>query len=281
MLLNLVKLYLPGALSAAVLVGLAGAAAPKQEKKDLRPKDPVGELFELGHKFTKSVDDLGQAKLGLSEDEEIKVGREMHKLLRKELPLVQPPRFVDRMKRLALPILEQRTRTGLKYAFWVIDKPEVNAFAHAGGYVYVNKGLFSFVKGDAELQFILAHEIGHIDLKHMSKRITYSARAAELGGESGRMLAQAAYMAVATGYTKEEEFAADAYAMHAMLKIGRSRDECLAAMRHLLADVKRKKHEPPRGVPKDNSEKVVRQVEDHFRSHPPTEERLRRLESLE
>lgn len=256
----------------------AGTNSPKKPQKKA---DAIRELFDLGHRITKSVDEAGQEVLGLAPEEEKKVGKEVHELVCRDQKLLRSSLLVERLQRLAQPILELRTRKGIQYAFFVLASPKVNAFSHVGGYVYVNKGMLDFAKTDAELQFVLAHEIAHVDLKHVVKRITYSARAAEVAGEAGRALVQAAYLAIALGYSQDEEFEADAWAMRSMLQIGRTRSESLASLRHLLSYVQKKKIEPARPAPKTAGERTLRQIEDHFESHPPTAERLKRVEAIE
>ncbi|TVS20365.1 MAG: hypothetical protein EA424_04375 [Planctomycetaceae bacterium] len=150
----------------------------------------IGDLFGLGRDLARSADVIGQDVLALSEEEEQQVGRELHELVRQVVPVLEAPSEVARMKQLAQPILEQRKRLAIDYHFLVLDMAEVNAFAHAGGYVYVSQGLLDWVRTDRELQFVLAHEIAHVDLAHVTKRVTYAARATEVAGTAGAVLTQ-------------------------------------------------------------------------------------------
>jgi Zn-dependent protease with chaperone function len=45
--------------------------------------------------------------------------------------------------------------------------------------------------------------------------------------------------------------------------------------------LREKEREPKRAAPQNAAEQALQQIEDHFRSHPPTEERVKRLETLE
>ena len=60
-----------------------------------------------------------------------------------------------------------------------------------GGYIYVHKGLLDLTATDAELQFVLAHEIAHVDLNHCTRQLTYEARIGELTEGIGSDLVQA------------------------------------------------------------------------------------------
>ena len=88
-------------------------------------------------------------------------------------------------------------------------------------------------------------------------------------------------MAIALGYSKEEEFAADEWAFHALLRAGRTRAEALSGLRHLAARETRNGPPPPRPEARTTAEKAVRQLGEHFRSHPPTADRLQRLEAIQ
>ncbi len=231
--------------------------------------------------MTRAADEAGQEVFALSWEEEQKVGRELHAMVARDYKLLRPPAVIERLKRLTQPIIEQRTRKELAFTIEVIKSDEINSFAHAGGYVYVNTAMLAFAKADAELQFFLAHEVGHQELKHVVKKMTYAARASQVGGQAAGTLAQMAYTTIAVGYSKEQEFEADAWAFGAMLRAGRSRDEALSAMRHILTYVNGKGLEPKRGETRNPLEKTRRQVENHFRTHPPTAERLKRLEAIE
>ena len=61
-----------------------------------------------------------------------------------------------------------RSRKELDYTFTILDSEAVNAFSHPGGYIYVTRGLMDWIGEDENyvLQFVLAHEIYHVDQRH-------------------------------------------------------------------------------------------------------------------
>ncbi|MFA5574609.1 MAG: M48 family metalloprotease [Brumimicrobium sp.] len=52
------------------------------------------------------------------------------------------------------------------------DDKTLNAFCTPGGYIYVYTGLIKFLDGEDELAGVLAHEIGHADLRHSTRQMT-------------------------------------------------------------------------------------------------------------
>ncbi len=54
------------------------------------------------------------------------------------------------------------SRPSIDWTFMVMESEAPNAFSAPGGYVVVTTGLLSRVTNEAELAFVLAHEIGHV-----------------------------------------------------------------------------------------------------------------------
>jgi len=179
---------------------------PASGTKRLAPGSLIGELFRTSQEVAKSLDQIGQEVLKLDPAEERQLGESLNELIRSQHHIVNEPRISDRLATLAAPFLEQRKRPEIDYTFLVLDDPEVNAFAHAGGFVYVHRGLLEFVSDDEELRFVLGHEIAHIDLGHCVERMTYASRVSQRAGKLGGSLVQIAYHAIALGYSEDKEF---------------------------------------------------------------------------
>ncbi len=242
-------------------------------------QDPIGVFFKTGQTLAKSLDQVGQDFFRLDVEEEVRIGRDVRKHVLKETRVWQNPREQVRIERLAKTLLDQRTRTSIDYKFTLLDDSSVNAFSHLGGYVYFNRGLIQKGLSDAELQFVIGHEVAHVDLKHCVEKLTYAVRASGLAGGDTGNLVQLAYHGVALGYSEDQEFEADKWSYQGMRKIGRNKDECLAMTRRIADD------DALEDANKSNSQnstsaKVIKEVRDHFASHPPTTERLKRLAAL-
>jgi predicted Zn-dependent protease len=74
-------------------------------------------------------------------------------------------------------------RTELRFFFAVLDDDAVNAYSAPGGYVFVTRGALRAMRDESELAAVLAHEIAHIELKHIVKSL--NVRAADSSFESG------------------------------------------------------------------------------------------------
>jgi len=60
------------------------------------------------------------------------------------------------------------------YYFLVLDSEDINAFATPGGFIFVTRGLLRCCQHEDALASILAHEIGHVQLKHGLQAIKQS-----------------------------------------------------------------------------------------------------------
>jgi len=80
-------------------------------------------------------------------------------------------------------------RPGLKYSFKVLDTPVVNAFAVPGGYVYMTRGIMSYLNDEAELAGVIGHELGHVCARHTATQYT-RVQLAQVGLGLGSMLSE-------------------------------------------------------------------------------------------
>lgn len=80
----------------------------------------------------------------------------------------------------------------LRFLFLIVDDESANALACPGGIVLVTTGLLKLAQTEAELAFLLSHEVAHVSLRHglkemQNRRVQIRAedRFAELAGEMG------------------------------------------------------------------------------------------------
>jgi Zn-dependent protease with chaperone function len=124
---------------------------------------------------------------------------------------------------------------------------------------------------------VLGYEIGHVELEHASRPVAYAVCAGQAGGDAAARLAVLAYQLIAVGYAEDHEFEADAWSYRAMRRCGSSGADASAALRRLQQLDPEARRLASRG---DDDNDVAAQLRDHFRTHPPTAERLRRLDGL-
>jgi beta-barrel assembly-enhancing protease len=103
---------------------------------------------------------------GVSLEEEAEIGAAYAAELQRELPLIRDPVAVAALNRLGDRLAAHADSTPRDYTFYLVDSPEVNAFALPGGHIFVNRGLIATADEAAELAGVLGHEIGHVAERH-------------------------------------------------------------------------------------------------------------------
>lgn len=73
-----------------------------------------------------------------------------------------------------LALCSDRPETYGGYHFLVMDSDDINAFAAPGGLILVSRGMLRCCRNEDELAAVLAHEIGHVELKHGLQAINKS-----------------------------------------------------------------------------------------------------------
>src|SRR3954466_295710 len=80
------------------------------------------------------------------------------------------------------------TRNDVTYHFAILDTDIANAFAMPGGYIFVTRGALRNMKNESELAGVLAHEVAHVDNRHLEREIRekkFTGIAVETGVEQG------------------------------------------------------------------------------------------------
>jgi len=108
----------------------------------------------------------------MSEDKEIKIGREMHEKLVESTPIYKDPVLTAYVNHVGQKVAAASDRPDLEYHFTIIDSQDINAFALPGGYIYINRGLLTYLHSEAEMAAVLAHEIGHVTARHAVRQKT-------------------------------------------------------------------------------------------------------------
>ena len=107
----------------------------------------------------------------------------------------------------------------------LLNSPVNNAFAISGGYVYVTRQLMGLMNNEAELAFVLGHEVGHVAAGHSKQRESQATKTGLLGalgqviagvvlgdsaiGQLGQQIIGTGAQAALLGYSRNQEYQAD------------------------------------------------------------------------
>ena len=112
-----------------------------------------------------------QALALMSISEERELGDKLLKQVLSQVRLIDDPEIEEFVQATGESILQVIPRKYFKYRFFVILDPALNAFAMPGGLVFVHSGLLEAIGSQNELACVLAHEFGHVQGRHVARRI--------------------------------------------------------------------------------------------------------------
>lgn len=103
-------------------------------------------------------------------NQEQQVGAQEHQKIIAEYGLYQDQGMQNYVQAIGERVTQKTERPDVRYTFYLLDTPMVNAFALPGGYIYMTRGLMALANSEAELASVLAHETGHITARHSAER---------------------------------------------------------------------------------------------------------------
>jgi predicted Zn-dependent protease len=171
----------------------------------------------------------------LSVDDEKELGDELAKEMRKELRFVREDVVVGYVSEIGRSLVNAAGPQPFPYHFYVVDDEQLNAFAMPAGHVYVQTGIILNATNVSELAGVMAHEVGHVALRHIAQNynkqrnagILYKAGAIAssifLPGPAAygsQVLGQLAIVTALNTFTREAEREADAFAVRVMPTAG-------------------------------------------------------------
>jgi predicted Zn-dependent protease len=125
------------------------------------------------------------------------------------------------------------------YHFLVLESDDINAFATPGGHIFITRGLIRCCRTEDALAAVLAHEIGHVQLRHGMQAIekarvtealtvlaqeglkTYGSReVAQLTRAFSGAISDIASNMINNGYSRSFEYQADQAALVILRRIG-------------------------------------------------------------
>ncbi len=156
-----------------------------------------------------------RADIALSPIEERELGSQFMRQIRASLPLVSDVQLNEYIQNLgARLVMAAGNQDVNNFHFFIIDDPQINAFAIPGGYVGVNTGLIAAMDQEEQLASVVAHEVAHVTQRHHARtfatgnRASLSAAAAVLAAIIiGQASPQAGQAALAAGLAASQQSA--------------------------------------------------------------------------
>jgi len=150
----------------------------------------------------------------LTTEEQNRLGDSLYQELKENGQLNDAPIINSYINILGQRLLAAAPHAPHTFTFFVIDNPQINAFAMFGGYIGIYSGLIRAAETESELASVIAHEIAHITQDHLRRSIekssnmgvpvTVAVLAAILLGKDAPELAEAALTTVIAGQQQQQ-----------------------------------------------------------------------------
>lgn len=118
---------------------------------------------------TPSLGDAQQAFLNPSQEK--LMGKQFMHAVRYHVPVVDDPIVNDYLQQLGAQLGAHTQHQS--FHFFAVNEPSINAFAGPGGYIGINAGLVTTTENEAELAAVLAHEMMHVEQRHIARRLDH------------------------------------------------------------------------------------------------------------
>lgn len=188
-------------------------------------------ILDKAEKVKETAQRVGSAVVPVSTEQEVEIGRGIAATVAGHYGIDRDALLTDYVNLVGTAVAAVDPRPGVVYRFAVLSSDEVNAFAAPGGYIFVTRGALDLMDDEAMLAGVLAHELGHVNARDVIAEIQSKARTAlgieeaaervDIAGEEYLLLAvETGTTALFMGLSREDEMAADAYAVRTAAAAG-------------------------------------------------------------
>jgi beta-barrel assembly-enhancing protease len=173
----------------------------------------------------------------MSDRQEVDLGQQMNQELQQEVRISRNSQLNRYIEDIGRSLAANSDRPNLSYTFQVVEDPAVNAFATAGGFLYMNTGLLKTAENEAEVASVLAHEMGHIEGKHLIKQMRQQAITSGVATATGLDRSQAVGLGVQLALnlprSRKDELDADKRGLKILTRTGYSQSAMVSFMKKL------------------------------------------------
>lgn len=189
----------------------------------------------------------------ISIQEEEELSREFLKVVRSHFQIVDDPVVVQYVNGVGRRILASMPPQPFAYHFYVVEQDVFNAFATPAGHIFIFSGLLEAMESEEELAGILAHEIAHVECRHISgkiersKKVNLMAAAGTIAGillgvggmgDVGQAVAvgsAAASQSTMLAYSRQDETQADQLGIEHLFNAGYNGDGLVSVLEKIRA----------------------------------------------
>lgn len=257
---------------------------------DPRTADLIVSTTESVYKVTEQI----------TPENEYYIGRATAAIILNDYDLYNEPNLTKYLNKIcgAITINSEKPDLYNGYYVAVLDSDEINAMATPGGHILITRGLLKCTSNEEELASVIAHEIAHIQKQHSISAIKTSRfkdlslnvaslainesdndEAKQIMSVFGDSVDDVVSSLVLNGFSQEQEFEADAYALELLNNAGYNPHSIV----NMLKTLEQNQANHKRGFVKTHPEpkKRIKKIEkelDSYSKSKTQEERISRFQ---
>ncbi|MEP1382573.1 MAG: M48 family metalloprotease [Paraglaciecola sp.] len=215
----MLKQILTTLLSALLTVLISSASVDAANKKNALPE--IGVV----------------ASSAITLDKEVLIGDALMRQLRGQGPVISDPLLDEYIQDIGNRLVAQAENVKFPYTFFILNSPDINAFAFFGGHIGIHTGLIYNARNESELASVLAHEVSHVTQRHIARSIEAKQKSSPLqiasmlgsillaavnpeAGIAALSTANAASAQSSINYTRQNEKEADRVGINILAQAG-------------------------------------------------------------
>lgn len=258
---------------------------------DPRTADLIVSTTESVYKVTEQI----------TPENEYYIGRATAAIILNDYNLYNEPNLTKYLNKIcgAITINSEKPDLYNGYYVAVLDSDEINAMATPGGHILITRGLLKCTSNEEELASVIAHEIAHIQKQHSISSIKTSRfkdlslnvaslainesdndEAKQMMSVFGDSVDDVVSSLVLNGFSQEQEFEADSYALELLNNAGYNPHSIV----NMLKTLEQNQANHKRGFVKTHPEpkKRIKKIEKELKKYSKSktqEERISRFQT--
>jgi predicted Zn-dependent protease len=103
--------------------------------------------------------------------DERRLGESIMREIRRDPSYLDDPEVADYANSLGSRLTARSDAVRQEFEFFVIQDPQINAFALPGGFIGINTGLLLAAQSESEVAGVVGHEVAHVTQRHIARMI--------------------------------------------------------------------------------------------------------------
>ena len=193
-----------------VLIGCAAlyaAAAALLWTSPTPYKVDLDSVLEIWADLSRDLDKFTKISTSVSIETEIEVGNSIAS--NAWFRIAKDQSLQDYVNDVGQRVAKNARRRAIPFQFHVVETSEINAWAIAGGHIYITTSMLDMMQSEAELAAVFGHEIAHVDLKHCIEMLQFELLMRRVGFGDLSILVSIAEQLVSAGFSEIQERDAD------------------------------------------------------------------------